>query len=233
MQELERGGGSWRTIHHTVRNGNMYPTHGLGPIAQYMNIDRTEDRFARLVSFSSPALGRAEYAQQHFDSDHQRNQARYICGDMNTSIIHTHLGRTIMVQWDTTTPRPYTRHNLIQGTRGCLKGFPTQVAIQGRGNTHEWHDPPWDEFEHPLWKRIGDEASRVGGHGGMDFVMLWRTVQCLHEGLPLDQNVYEGCSWSAVSPLSEISVAHGGAPIPFPDFTRGDWQTTDPLPIIS
>ena len=112
MHEMEHGTGSWRTPEHTMRNGNLYPTHGLGPIAQYMNVNRG-DRFDYLVSMSSPALGRALYAKEHFPPDHPRNQARYIAGDMNSSLIRTVNGRTILLQWDTTTPRPYSRLNLI------------------------------------------------------------------------------------------------------------------------
>ncbi|MCV6603927.1 MAG: hypothetical protein OIF34_01380, partial [Porticoccaceae bacterium] len=117
MKDLETGTGSWRTGWHARRNTNLYPTHGLGPIAQYMNINRG-DAFDYLVSVSSPAVGRREYAEEAFPSDHQRNQLRYIAGDMNSSIIKTKLGRSILVQHDTTTPRPYTRLNLIQGTNG-------------------------------------------------------------------------------------------------------------------
>ena len=122
MKEVDHSTGSWRTDWHTKRNGNLYPTHGLGPIAQYMNINRG-DRFDYLTSMSSPALGRAAYAKREFPADHQRNQMKYITGDINTSIIKTVKGRTIMVQHDTTSPRPYTRHNLIQGTNGTFAGF--------------------------------------------------------------------------------------------------------------
>jgi hypothetical protein len=238
MKQTEHGTGFWRTPHHTRRNGNLYPTHGLGPIAQYMSIDRRDDRFDFLVSLSTPARGRQLFARANFPPDHPRNQARYICGDLNTSLIKTVKGRTILVQHDTTTPRPYTRHDLIQGTRGVLAGFPARLAIEGRGNTHGWTErdglkPYFDEFDHPLWRRTGEAARKAGGHGGMDFVMLWRMVYCLRNGEPLDQNVYEGCSWSAVAALSEQSVAGGGKPAAFPDFTRGRWKETAPLGIVS
>jgi predicted dehydrogenase len=238
MLDTDHGTGSWRTDYHTKENGNLYPTHGLGPVAQYMNIDRTDDRFNTLVSMSSPALGRQKFAKENFPPDHPRNQAKYISGDMSTSLIKTHLGRTVMVQWDTATPRPYSRINLIQGTHGAFAGFPTRLALQGRGSYHEWTQGQdmqevYDEFEHPLWKRIGEEATRAGGHGGMDYAMIFRIIECLRKGLPMDQNVYEGASWSAVRPLSAWSVAHGGQPIKFPDFTRGQWQTTAPLQIIT
>jgi predicted dehydrogenase len=234
MKDLERGTGSWRTPEHTMRNGNLYPTHGLGPIAQYMNVNRG-DRFDYLVSMSSPALGRALYAREHFPPGHPRNQATYVAGDINSSLIRTVKGRTILLQWDTTTPRPYSRLNLIQGTRGVFAGYPDRIAIEGRGETHQWQDlePFRAEFEHPLWKRVGAEAERAGGHGGMDFVMLWRIVYCLRNGLPMDQDVYDAASWSSIAPLSERSVANRSLPVDVPDFTRGRYRERAPLPVVS
>ena len=234
LLEVDRGTGSWRTGHHERRNGNLYPTHGLGPIAQYMDINRG-DRFDYLTSMSSPALGRTVYASEHFPPDHPRNRARYISGDMNTSLIKTARGRTIMVQWDTATPRPYSRLNLIQGTRGMFGGYPNRITVEGRGDTHAWQelDGYRDEFEHPLWKRVGEEAARVGGHGGMDFVMLWRFAYCLRNALPMDQDVYDAAAWSAIAPCSEISVANRARPVDIPDFTRGQWEVREPLGVVS
>jgi len=243
MEEVKRATGSWRTFHYAMRNGNLYPTHGLGPVAQYMNLARGEDNFDRLVSFSSPAKGRALYAKKNYPADHQWNQLSYEGGDMNTSIIKTTLGRTIMVQWDETSPRPYTRLNLIQGTKGTLAGYPTRIALEGGvpGATEDHHH--WAEGEkleafmekhdHPLYKRMGSLAERMGGHGGMDFLMRYRIIDCLRTGQPLDQNLYEGCFWSAVGPLSEASVAEDGSSQKFPDFTRGHWRKTKPLGIVS
>ncbi|MDC3241054.1 Gfo/Idh/MocA family oxidoreductase [Flavobacteriaceae bacterium] len=243
MEEQERGTGSWRTPHYAKRNGNLYPTHGLGPVAQYMNLGRTEDQFASLVSFSSPARGRNLYAEKNYPSDHKWNALDYQGGDINTSIIKTHLGRTIMIQWDETSPRPYTRHNLIQGTKGALAGFPTRIAFEGgvpgaTDSHHRWAEGEqleaiFEQHEHPMYKRLGALSKKMGGHGGMDFMMLYRIVECLRNGMPLDQNIYEGCLWSAVSPLSELSVAQGGMPQKFPDFTRGSWKQTQPLNIVS
>lgn len=240
--QMENGDstGSWRTFQYAKRNGNLYPTHGLGPVAQYMNLGRTEDTFGRLVSFSSPAKGRALYAAKSQKlSNPEFKTLEFKGGDMSTSIIKTALGRTIMVQWDETSPRPYSRHNLIQGTKGTLAGFPNRMAIEGVTKSyHEWaEDAAWEEiaakYEHPLFKRMGELAKKMGGHGGMDFLMLFRIIECLRNGEPLDQNVYEGCFWSAVGPLSEKSVALEGAPQVFPDFTRGNWKTTKPLGIIA
>ena len=243
MEEQERGTGSWRTPHYAKRNGNLYPTHGLGPVAQYLNLSRGEDQFATLVSFSSPARGRAKYAKENYAEGHKWNQLEYKGGDLNTSIVKTELGRTIMIQWDETSPRPYTRHNLVQGTLGTLAGFPTRIALEGgvKGATdshHRWAegaqlDQLFEEYEHPMYKRLGALAKKMGGHGGMDFMMPYRIIECLRKGEALDQNVYEGCLWSAVAPLSEVSVAQGGMPQKFPDFTRKQWVNTQPLAVVS
>lgn len=263
MHSVDRGCGSWRTYHYAARNGNLYPTHGLGPVAQYMNIARTDDTFDRIVSFGSPAKGRAAYAKKNFPADHKWNNMEFKCADMSNSLIKTKAGRTILVQWDETSPRPYDRKNLIQGTEGTLAGFPTRVAgerigysaiekemkesqqgqpggkeVANLGGYHRWYQGEeavenlYRQYDHPLYKRLGEEAVKNGGHGGMDYIMLYRAIECLHKGEPLDQNVYEGALWSAVGPLSEKSVNEGGMPQEFPDFTRGDWKTTAPLPIV-
>lgn len=241
MNEVERGTGSWRTYHYAHKNGNLYPTHGLGPVAQYMNIARTEDTFKRLTSFSTPARGRQRYAEMNYPADHKWNALDFKGGDLNTSLIKTHLGRTIMLQWDETSPRPYTRHNLIQGTLGTLAGFPTRAAFEGgfeglSEDHHSWIQGEqlqalYEKYDHPLYTRLNVTAAD-SGHGGMDGIMMYRIVECLQQGLPLDQNVYEGALWSAVTELSERSVAQDGMPQDFPDFTRGDWTSTPALAIV-
>ena len=241
MEDKERGTGFWRTHHYAHRNGNLYPTHGLGPVAQYMNLARGEDNFNSIVSFSTPSKGRKQYAEKNYPKDYKWNQLEYKGGDLNTSIVKTHLGRTIMIQWDETSPRPYTRHNLVQGTIGTLAGFPTRVALEGgvEGLTKDHHrwvqgedlDVLYQKYDHPLYTRLNDKTKN-SGHGGMDGMMVYRIIECLQQGLPLDQNVYEGAFWSAVAPLSEASVRQGGAPQQFPDFTRGNWKQTKPLEII-
>ena len=249
MDEQKRGTGSWRTYHYANGKGNLYPTHGLGPVAQYMNLSRQDDNFSKLVSYSSPALGRKLYANKKYPKDHKWNKLNFKNGDINTSLIKTELGRTIMVQWDETSPRPYSRHNLIQGTQGTLAGFPTRVAFDKESNIknnisdesvdyHSWIqgkslEKLYEKYDHPLYIRLGNLAKKMGGHGGMDFIMRYRIIECLREGLPLDQNVYEGCFWSAVGPLSGKSVKEEGSPQKFPDFTRGNWKSTKPLDIIS
>jgi predicted dehydrogenase len=238
IKDIEHGSGSWRVHEHELRNGNLYPTHGLGPVAQYMSINRG-DRFASIVSLSSPSLGIPEYAAANFPPGHPRRTAHYVCGDVNTSIIQTANGRTILVQHNTMSPRPYSRLNVIQGTKGIFAGYPNRIYVEGRATKeHEWDTDltSWyAEFDHPLWKKVSALSSNIKGmgHGGMDFVMRWRIVQCLREGLPLDQDVYDAASWSAIGPLSEQSVAQRGGPVEVPDFTRGQWRTMTPLGIVS
>lgn len=246
-------GCNWRSGHFIFRNGNLYPTHGLGPISQYMNILRTEDTFERIVSLSSPSIGRSFHAAQNSGEDTPADLPSFSCGDVNTSIIRTRAGRTITLTWDETTPRPYSRRNLIQGCRGVLAGFPNRVAGEWLSDVPEllegqpeddrqklmsgekWFSGEgaesalFEAFDHPLYKRLGCPQAK---RGGIDIIMLNRIIECLHGGLPMDQNVYEGALWSSVAPLSEKSVNEDGMPQLFPDFTRGDWQTTPPLPII-
>ncbi|MBN9501499.1 MAG: alpha-N-acetylgalactosaminidase [Armatimonadetes bacterium 55-13] len=238
MFEIEHGTGSWRTYEYARRNGNLYPTHGLGPVAQYMNINRG-DRLDYMSSVSSPSRVREIYAREHFPEGHERRNIKFVCGDINTSIVKSVKGKTIMVQWDEQLPRPYSRLNLIQGTKGVWGGFPDRVVSEGKTKgTEEWVEGDgleafYKEYDHPLWKRVGEEAKRMGGHGGMDFVMLWRIVYCLRNGLPLDQDVYDAATWSVIGPLSEWSVRNRSQSIDIPDFTRGKWEKMEPLGIVS
>jgi len=160
---------------------------------------------------------------------------------MNVSIIKTAGERTIVVKHDVVNAVAYTRTNVVLGTRGMFAGFPPRIAIEGRGDTHDWDlemEKWYAEFDHPLWVKCGKLAAQLDhsgdmGHGGMDFVMKWRLVQCLRSGLPLDQDVYDAAAWSAIGPLSEQSVARRGAPVEVPDFTRGAWKTALPLGIAT
>ena len=186
---------------------------------------------------ASPPVGRARYARREFAADHPRNALTYINGDMNTSLIKTRKGRTIMVQHDTTTPRPYSRHNLIQGSNGVFAGFPNRFALEQGGDEtyHEWdHDmTKWRaRYDHPLWTQMGRRAEQQGGHGGMDHLMCRRLMDCLRNGEPLDQNVYDAAARSVVGPISAASVADRGNSKSIADFTRGVWRTTDALPVV-
>jgi hypothetical protein len=223
----DEGEGLWRRFPHITRDSNHYPTHGLGPVAWYMNINRG-DRFTRLVSMSSQPASLAEYRDSHLESDDPKRKETYIAGDMNTSILKTALGRTVMLQHDIVTPRPYSRINLLQGTKGAFCDWPPRIFFDS-GAEHDWEsiEPYKEKYEHPLWKEHGELARQLGGHGGMDFIMNYRLIQCYRKGMAPDMDVYDAASWSAPGPLSEISVAWGNIPLPFPDFTRGNYQQPD------
>src|SRR5947207_2722205 len=227
------GEGLWRRAHSMQRNGNLYPTHGLGPVANCIGINRG-DRFASLVSMSSPSRGLQLYAREHFPEGSPQRQERYVLADVNTSLISTANGRTICVSHDTNLPRPYSRVHVVQGTRGLFQGYPDRVYIEGRSKSDEWD--PADEYlaelDHPLWKQM-EERSRRAGHGGMDYLEDYRLIKCLREGLPTDMNVYDAVSLSVVTPLSEWSVANGSRPVEFPDFTRGRWKTWPELGVVT
>ena len=224
------GEGLWRRAEHVSRNGNLYPTHGLGPVAQYLGIHRG-DRFERLVSMSSPSVGLQAYRDRTLPPDDPRRKETYACGDMNTSLIRTARGRTVVLQHDVVSPRPYSRINLVSGTKGTFADYPPRIFFDGQ-EEHEWQElhqregrSPGgieDRYEDSLWKEVARPGR--GGHGGMDYLMSYRLVQCLREGQAPDVNVYDAAAWSAPSALSEQSVAGGGVPVEFPDFTRGRWE---------
>ncbi len=223
--------GRWRREDSMSRNGNLYPTHGLGPIAQCMNINRG-DQFSYMVSVSSPSMGLKRYAEEHFPKDDPRRKETFVNGDYNTSLIKTDKGRTIMVQYSCDAPRPYSRINMLQGTKAITAGFPDRICIEGRSPADTWEplDQYRPEFEHPLWTQIGPDASGAG-HGGMDYIEDYRLIKCLREGLPLDMGVYDAAAWSVVGPLSEKSVANRAETVDFPDFTRGRWKSWEPIGI--
>jgi len=217
--------GLWRRRHHILRDSNLYPTHGLGPMAQYMSINRG-DRFDHIVSMSSTHLGLEAYRKDNVPPGDPKWKEVYKTGDYNTSIIKTTKGRTIMLQHNVSTPRPYDRINLIQGTKGIFRDYPPRIFIEGQAGGHTWTslDKYQAQYESPLWQHQGEMARKLGGHGGMDYLMCYRLVQCMREGLEPDIDVYDAAAWSVPGPLSQISVAKGSMPVKFPDFTRGLWQ---------
>ena len=219
------GEGLWRRFPHMKRNGNLYPTHGLGPVAHYMDIHRG-DRFDYMVSMSSLEASLSEFVKSNFPEGDPRRSEKYICGDMNTSIIRTVKGRTILLQHDVVSARPYSRLNHILGTKGAFADYPPRVFVDGQ-EKEEWQnvDSFREKYQHPLWKNTGDLARKMGGHGGMDYIMNYRLMDCIKRGLPPDIDVYDAAAWSAPTPLSEASVSQNGAPQKFPDFTRGKWST--------
>jgi hypothetical protein len=219
----DEGEGLWRRAEHLDRDGNLYPTHGLGPVASYLDINRG-DRFLRLVSMSSLERSLSAYREANVPKGSPKQAETYRCGDMNTTLIKTARGRTVLLQHDVVTPRPYDRINHLSGTKGAFRDYPPRLFQDGQAE-HAWGtlDPWKPKFEHALWTRLGKLASE-GGHGGMDYVMNWRLMQCVREGLLPDMDVYDAASWSAPAPLSEESVARGDMPVEFPDFTRGRWK---------
>jgi hypothetical protein len=220
----DAGEGLWRRFPHIRRNGNLYPTHGLGPVARYFDINRG-DRFVFQVSVASREASLTEFRDRAVTPDSPKRKEAYRCGDMSTSILKTEQGRTVMLQHDVVTPRPYSRINLVQGTKGTFADYPARIFVDGGGHG-DWAslDGYKDRFEHPLWKKEGDTARQLGGHGGMDYLMSFRLIQCLREGLVPDMDVYDAAAWSAPGPLSELSASKNSASVPFPDFTRGNWQ---------
>jgi len=220
----DRSEGLWRRFPHTRRNGNLYPTHGLGPVANYMGINRG-DRFDYLVSMSSPERGLDAWRAAHVPKDSPKWKEKYICGDLNTSLIKTANGLVITVQHDVVNPHPYDRTNLIAGVKGIFRDYPPRIYFDDpKAEEYTPIDKFKDQYEHPLWKHEGELARKLGGHGGMDFLMVYRLIECMHKGIAPDLDVYDAAAWSAPGPLSDASVAQGSAPVKFPDFTRGRWK---------
>lgn len=224
----------WRLRENASRNGNLYPTHGLGPIAQCLNINRG-DKMDWLVSMSSNDFLMGETARQRAttDSFFEEFASKSYRGNMNTTVIKTSHGKTIMVQHDVTSPRPYSRIHQLIGTKGmaCKWPEPPRIAL---GTAEKWLDEVQmkeleEKYTLPIVKHVGKFAKKVGGHGGMDFIMDWRLIDCLRNGLPLDHDVYDAALWSSIAPLSEQSVASRSQSIDVPDFTRGAWKTNKPM----
>jgi len=217
----------WRLKHLEKEDGNTYPTHGLGPIAHILNIHRG-DRMNYLVSISSGQFGMSAYAKDKFGDTSRYARVEYAKGDMNTSIIKTVKGKTMLIQHDVTSPRPYSRIHLVSGTKGFARKWPEKgIALEPNAH-HFLHEDEMQEmlekYEHPIVKEVGEKAKEVGGHGGMDFIMDYRLIYCLRNGLPLDQDVYDAAEWSAIIQLSRISNKNQGMPVKVPDFTRGAWN---------
>lgn len=224
----EAGEGLWRRLENETRNGNLYPTHGLGPVCNYLGVNRG-DRLETLVSMSSLSAGLQAYRKDKLAAGDPRQEERYRNGDCNISLIRTAKGRLIELEHNVADPQPYDRINSIAGTKGIFRDYPPRIYIEGgRGEAFGPLDPYREKYTHPYWKRAGEMAKQSGGHGGMDFVMAHRMIECMRNGTVPDINVYDAATWSAPAPLSERSVAQGGMPQRFPDFTRGAWKTQAP-----
>ena len=228
----DRGEGLWRRAWAMKVNGNLYPTHGLGPVANCLDINRG-DRFEYLVSMSGPSRGLQQWAKDHVPDGAPQRSEKFVLGDVNVSLIRTARGKTIYVSHDTNLPRPYSRIHLVQGTRGLFQGYPDRVYIEGRSPEHRWEESKayLAQYDHPLWTDLTSNAEGAG-HGGMDYIEDYRLIKCLREGLPTDMNVYDAAALSAVVHLSQRSNAKRSASVDFPDFTRGKWQSTAPLGIV-
>jgi hypothetical protein len=223
----------WRLEENSNRDGSLYPMHGLGPICQLMDVNYG-DRMDYLVSVSSNdfMMGRKAEELASEDDFWHKYVGRDYCGNMNTTVIRTSKGRSIMVQYDITSPRPYSRIHLISGTKAIARKYPlpARIATSHQGWVSDEEMKALEEKYSPeITRRVGEMARQVGGHGGMDTLMDWRLVDCLRNGLPLDMNVYDAASWSSVIPLSEWSVANRSGSVDVPDFTGGSWQTNKPL----
>lgn len=222
----------WRLKYNAEHTGNPYPTHGLGPIAHAMNIHRG-DKMDYLVSMSTNQKGMTDYANEKFGKTSDFAKRDYQLGDMNTTIIRTAKGKTIMLQHDVTSPRPYNRHHLLSGTKGFAQKYPVQsIALEPNAHSaldKQNMDSLLKVYEHPFSKEIGEKARLVGGHGGMDFIMDYRLIYCLQHGLALDMDVYDAAEWSSIVQLTETSVLNGSTPVKVPDFTRGAWKKLNGL----
>ncbi len=217
----------WRLKQLEENDGNTYPTHGFGPISHLMNIHRG-DKMNYITSMSSDQFGMTAYAKEKFGEDSDYAKREYKKGDINTSLIKTSKGKTIMLQHDVTSPRPYSRLHTVSGTKGFAQKYPKQgIALEP--NAHSFmSDNQLDSlltlYTHPIVVDIEEKAKEVGGHGGMDFIMDYRLIYCLRNGLPLDQDVYDAAEWSSIIELSRLSVENQSMPVVVPDFTRGAYK---------
>lgn len=227
----------WRLRWNQRHMGDQYITHGLVPIFQYMNINKG-DKLEYLVSLESQAIGFKRYAEDTFPEGSWQRKFETRMGDMNTTLVKTNKGRSIMIQHDVSSPRPYSRINLVSGTQGMLCDYPYRLALADKpsGPAHGFDEQKAEairqQYKHPLWKKAGELAKKIGGHGGMDFLMDLRLSYCLQNGLPLDMDVYDLASSCCLQELSEISVKNRSQSMDIPDFTRGAWKNATPLGIV-
>lgn len=222
---------AWRRKWHTRSTASFYAMHGLAPIAAAMDVNRG-DRMATLQATSTEAKGLADYRERHVPKDHPSWKETYVNGDLVTCLIETEQGRVIRAEHDVSSPRPYSRINSLAGSRGIFEDYagsdPTgaRVYFEPDNTDHQWRDfePVREEYDHWLWEKVGDDAEENGGHGGMDFIMMWRIVQQMRTGQVPDIDVYDSAAWCAPVPLSVASLKKDGRPVAIPDFTRGKWR---------
>lgn len=220
----------WRTLHSVNRNGDLYPTHGIGPIANYININRG-NRFINLCSFSSKTRGLHDYIVKTCGPDSPNAKVQFKLGDVVTTSIKCVNGETILLQHDTSLPRPYSLGFRVQGTGGLWMDVSKTIYVEGKSAKHDvWDEQKsWlDKYDHPLWKKYGEDA-KGAGHGGMDFFVIHSFVESAKRKLPTALDVYDAATWSAITPLSEQSVELGNETVDFPDFTGGQWMYRKPV----
>ncbi len=222
------GEAEWRTAHSVNRNGDLYPTHGIGPIANCLNINRG-NRFMYLTSMASKSRGLHEYILKTGGEDHPNSKIEFKLGDVVCSLIKCANGETVMISHDTNLPRPYSLGFRVQGTKGLWMKDGDQIYLEGTSEAHkrEPSQPYLDKHDHPLWRKYGEMAAG-SGHGGMDFFVMHAFIESLKRGVQTPLDVYDAASWSVITALSERSIAHDGAPQDFPDFTRGEWMKRKP-----
>lgn len=214
----------WRTLHSVNRNGDLYPTHGVGPLANMLGINRG-NRFTRLVSYSSKAKGLHDYIIQKGGAQHPNASVQFKLGDVVTTMISTVNDETVLLQHDTNLPRPYSLGFRVQGTKGIWMDLNKSLYIEGQSKPHSWEEAkPWlEKYDHPLWKKYAS-AAEGAGHGGMDWFVLNAFIESVKRKTNTPQDVYDAVTWSAITPLSETSIELGGESVDFPDFTGGKWM---------
>lgn len=219
----------WRTEHAVHRNGDLYPTHGIGPIAHYININRG-NRFITLSSFSTKARGLHNYIVAKGGENHPNAKVKFKLGDVVTTHIGCANGETVLLQLDTNLPRPYSLGFRVQGTNGLWMDVNNGMYVEGKSaKAHQWDDAKtWlEKYDHPLWARWSKESAGAG-HGGMDFFVIHALVESIKRKTPTPMDVYDAAAWSAITPLSETSIELGNQTVEFPDFTGGQWMYRKP-----
>lgn len=220
----------WRTEHSVHRNGDLYPTHGIGPVAHYININRG-NRFLTLNSFSSKARGLHNHIVKQGGADHPNAKVNFKLGDVVTTHINCANGETILLEHDTNLPRPYSLGFRVQGTEGIWMDVNKGIYIQDKSaKAHQWDEAKtWlDKYDHPLWARWSKETAGAG-HGGMDFFVIHSFIESIKRKVATPMDVYDAAAWSAITPLSEQSIELGNETVEFPDFTGGQWMYRKPV----
>jgi predicted dehydrogenase len=215
----------WRTNHSVHRNGDLYPTHGIGPVAQMLDINHG-NRFLSLSSFATKSRGLHKHIVEKGGENHPNAKVEFKLGDIVTTHIKCVNGETVLLQHDTNNPRPYSLGFRVQGTQGIWMDLNKSIYIEGVSPKEDaWEDaaPYLEKYDHPLWKRWGKDTEGAG-HGGMDFFVLHAFVESIKRKIATPMDVYDAATWSAITPLSEASIELGNQTVEFPDFTSGQWM---------